>query len=302
MVAFSKTYADETEKAFRQQIFLQNQQIIKAHNSQYDQGSATHSLAFNNFGDWTYAEYLDLMGFFPAQATDDDVAEVALHSVRRRSVTSDSKDWREDGAVTPVKDQLKCQSCWAFASAGALEGLFFRKNGVLNSFSEQQLVDCSKRNHGCNKGFTANAFIYTLNEGIVSEDEYPYIGKEHECEAKPVSFKNTGLKTIPDGDEDALKEAVGNIGPVAVGIDAHSQKFMLLHDGVYFNDACESDAESINHAVLAIGYGFDEETKMDYWLIKNSHGTTWGEGGYAKIARNKNNHCAIATAANYPVA
>lgn len=103
IVAFSKTYADETEKAFRQQIFLQNQQIIRTHNSLYDQGSATYSLAFNNFGDWTKLEYLEIMGFFPSQATEDDLEEVALHSVRRRSPSPDSKDWRNDGAVTPVK-------------------------------------------------------------------------------------------------------------------------------------------------------------------------------------------------------
>lgn len=267
----------------------------------YDQGSATYSLAFNKFGDWTFAEYLDILGFFPSQATDDDLAEVASHSVRRRSASPDSKDWRKDGAVTAVKDQLECKSCWAFAAVGALEGLFFRKNGVLKSLSEQELVDCSKRNNGCNKGFTANAFIYTLNDGIVASDTYPYVGKENACETKQGQFKNTGLKTIDEGNEDELKNAVGNIGPVAVGIDANSEKFMHFHDGVYFNEVCDSRPESINHAILAIGYGYDEKTKMDYWLIKNSFGTTWGEAGYSKIARNNDNHCAIASAANYPV-
>lgn len=302
VVVFNKTYSDDNDKTFRQQIFLYNQQIIKTHNSIYDQGSATYSLAFNNFGDRTYAEYLDIMGFFPSEATDDDLAEVALHSVSRRSTAPDSKDWRLEGAVTPIKNQLECKSCWAFAAVGALEGLFFRKNGALSTLSEQQLVDCSKRNHGCNKGFTANAFIYTLNDGIVAEDTYPYDGQEHSCKTEVGSFKNTGMKTIEDGNEDELKEAVGNIGPVAAGIDAHSEKFMHFHDGVYFNEVCDSDPESINHAVLVIGYGHDEKMDMDYWLIKNSFGPTWGEGGYGKLARNKNNHCGIASAANYPVA
>ncbi len=263
---------------------------------------ASYSLGFNTFGDWTLTEYLDIMGFFPSQATEDDLADVALHSVRKRSASPESKDWRDDGAVTPVKDQLKCQSCWAFSAVGALEGLNFRVNGNLIAFSEQQLVDCSKRNHGCNKGFTANAFIYTVSDGIVSEDTYPYVAKENQCDGRTGSFKNTGLKLIAQGDEDELKDAVGNIGPVSVGLDFSSEKFMLLHDGVYFNEVCSSDKGSINHAVLAIGYGYDDKEKMDYWLIKNSFGKTWGQGGYGKIARNKNNHCAVASSANYPVA
>lgn len=242
------------------------------------------------------------MGFYPAQATADDLAEVASHSVRKRSTSPDSKDWRNDGAVTPIKNQLKCRSCWAFAAVGALEGLFFRKYGVLNSFSEQQLVDCSKRNSGCNKGFTAKAFIYTLNDGIVNEAAYPYNGQDNNCEAEEGSFKNTGIRTIAEGDENELKEVVGNIGPVAAGIDASSEKFMHFHGGVYETQECDNRVESINHAVLVIGYGVDEEAKSDYWLIKNSFGSTWGEKGFGKIARNKNNHCGIASAANYPVA
>jgi len=213
----------------------------------------------------------------------------------------DKKDWRNDGAVTPVKDQLKCASCYAFSAAGALEGQFFLKNGILNSLSVQQLVDCSRKyaNNGCNTGYMTNAFLYTRKEGILTEDEYPYEAKDNQCRATPNDKKNQKFKTIPKGDEGKLKEAVGNIGPVSVGLDATHDKFQFYSDGVYFNPDC--NPERISHAVLAIGYDFDEKTGMDYWIIKNSYGTSWGEGGYGKIARNKNNHCGITNLASYPI-
>ncbi|XP_037051702.1 digestive cysteine proteinase 3-like [Bradysia coprophila] len=312
VLVFNKTYADNSAKAYRQQIFLQNQQIIRTHNSLYDQGGSTYSLAFNIFGDWTFTEYLSIMGFFPSQQSKDDFAAAALYDLSnvpagdlrgKRSTTPETKDWRIDGAVTPIKNQQSCQSCWAFSAVGALEGLFFRKNGRLTSFSEQQLVDCSKKNHGCNKGYTNSAFLYTRCQGIVTDDTYPYIAKEKQCAVTEGLFKNVAYKSVlPNGDEDMLKDIVGNVGPVSAGMDFTNQNSMLFHDGVYLDDGCLSDLGSINHAILVIGYGHDSAKNMDYWLIKNSFGTTWGEGGYGKVARNKGNHCAIASAANYPVA
>lgn len=213
----------------------------------------------------------------------------------------DSKDWRKEGAVTPVKDQLKCASCWAFSAVGALEGQFFLKNGLLESLSEQQLVDCSRRfaNNGCNTGYMTNAFIYTKNDGIRTEDEYPYEAKDNKCRTSPNDMKNKRLKTIPKGDEGKLKEAVGTIGPIAVGLDGSHDKFMFYSEGVYLNSDC--NPERISHAVVAIGYDTDEKTGLDYWIIKNSYGTSWGDGGYGKLARNKNNHCGISNLASYPI-
>lgn len=144
-----------------------------------------------------------------------------------------------------------------------------------------------------------NAFLYTSGDGIVTEDAYPYEAKDNKCRASPNSMKNNRFKTIPRGNEGKLLEAVGNIGPVAVGLDGIHDKFQFYADGVYFNKDC--NPERISHAVLAVGYDVDEKTGLDYWIIKNSYGTTWGGEGYGKVARNKNNHCGIANLASYPI-
>lgn len=216
-----------------------------------------------------------------------------------------SIDWREKGAVSEIKDQGHCGSCWTLAATGALEGQHFRKTGQLVSLSAQNILDCSTKyiTNGCNGGYRYYAFQYVKdNGGINTEDVYPYEGRDdNECRFNPKKSVVTdrGMVDVPKGNETALVVALATVGPVSVSIDATHYSFRFYSSGIYEEPKCL--AEDINgHAVLAVGYGTDEDGK-DYFIIKNSWGKSWGENGFIRIRRNKNNHCGIATSAIYPV-
>lgn len=147
-----------------------------------------------------------------------------------------------------------------------------------------------------------NAFRYIKeNRGIDTEQSYPYRAEDEKCLYKPKNSGATdrGFVDIESGNEDKLKAAVATIGPISVAIDASHESFQLYSEGVYSDSECSSD--QLDHGVLVVGYGTDEKTGMDYWLVKNSWGNTWGDEGYIKMARNQENMCGIATQASYPL-
>ena len=219
------------------------------------------------------------------------------------AVKPDFVDWREKGAVTPVKDQCMCGSCWSYGTTGVLEGQYFLKYGKLLKFSEQNLVDCSWNfgNDGCNGGEDFRAYGWMLHNGGLMEDSAygHYLGIDGWCHfnktAAAVKITDYVL-TTPFSIEE-LEDAVANVGPISVGV-AVNKDFLFYAEGVFDDPSFSSAVEDQAHAVLAVGYG--TENGKDYWLIKNSWSTHWGDEGYIKIAR-KNNICGVATSPSYPI-
>ncbi|VDP99122.1 unnamed protein product [Trichobilharzia regenti] len=240
----------------------------------------------------TEHELRKLRGYKPLKGPSKPEGSTYIRS--EHTMLPNKVDWRKKGAVTPIKNQGNCGSCWAFSSTGAIEGQHYRKTKKLVSLSEQQLVDCSGHygNNGCNGGLMNFAFTYVKdNEGIDSEVSYPYTsgatGEENaRClfNASNIAAQVTGFINISPGNESALMDAVATKGPVSVAINTPSELRTVY---------------SLDHGVLVVGYG--EENGQPYWLVKNSWGPEWGESGYIKILRNKSNMCGIATAASYPL-
>ncbi|XP_076593711.1 cathepsin K [Chaetodon auriga] len=298
-VTHRKEYNGLGEEEIRRAVWEKNMRMIEAHNQEAVLGMHSYELGMNHLGDMTSEEVSEKMTGLQipmmhersfTMALDDDVSGLPKYV-----------DYRKKGMVTSVKNQGSCGSCWAFSSAGALEGQLAKKTGNLVDLSPQNLVDCVKENDGCGGGYMTNAFKYVQeNGGIDSEEAYPYIGEDEECRynSSGMAAQCKGYKEVPVGNEHALAVALFKVGPVSVGIDATLSSFQFYSKGVYYDPNCNKD--DINHAVLAVGYGVSGKGKK-YWIVKNSWGEGWGKGGYILMARNRGNLCGIANLASYPI-
>ena len=281
---FGKSYGTRAEFEFRMEQFKNSLAKMAFHNADNAHGS---TVGLNQFADWTDAEYKRLLGYKGKKlsATQAELLDTAN--------LEDSLDWRAKGAVTPVKNQGQCGSCWAFSTTGAVEGSMFLAYGQLQSYSEQQLVDCSRQNNGCNGGLMDYAFQYIETAPLEQESDYPYTARDGTC--KYVASKGVGkVKAFKDVSQDKsgsqLKAAIAK-GPVSVAIEADQFVFQGYTGGV-ITRGCGSQ---LDHGVLAVGYG--TEGSQDYILVKNSWGASWGDQGYVKIAPDQ---CGITLAASYP--
>ena len=264
-----------------------------AHNAK----NSTFKLGHNKFSGQTWDAFKSqYVGGYDSKTYMDRERKYDYSLKSRAMDAPDSVDWVADGAVTPVKDQGQCGSCWAFSTTGSLEGAYEIANGELVSLSEQQLVDCDPTDSGCEGGLMDNAFHWIQsNGGLCTEASYAYTATDGTCASSCDSMVTlTGHADVPSGDEDSLKAAVAQ-QPVSVAIEADRAVFQSYKSGVLDSSAC---GDSLDHGVLVVGYGeLDGEA---YWKVKNSWGPSWGEDGYILIGRGAN-VCGIATEPSYPL-
>ncbi|KAG2238486.1 hypothetical protein Bca52824_092278 [Brassica carinata] len=286
-------------------IFKDNLRFIDLHNE--NNKNATYKLGLTIFADLTNDEYRSL---YLGARTEPARRMAKAKNVNRKysaavnnEALPETVDWRQKGAVNAIKNQGTCGSCWAFSTAAAVEGINKIVTGELISLSEQELVDCDKSyNQGCNGGLMDYAFQFIMkNGGLNTEQDYPYHGSNGKCNSL---LKNSrvvtidGYEDVPTKDETALKRAV-SYQPVSVAIEAGGRVFQHYQSGI-FTGKCGTN---MDHAVVAVGYG--SENGVDYWIVRNSWGTRWGEDGYIRMERNlassKSGKCGIAIEASYPV-
>jgi len=209
------------------------------------------------------------------------------------SVAASSVDWRNQGAVSAIRNQGQCGACWAFASAAALEGLKqIKKGGSVQVYSPQQLIDCSGSygNQGCNGGTMVATYQYTKNYGIELESAYPFQASRGSCRysSSQVAFKNSGYNSV--GTSYTQLEAAVSSQPVTVAVEADQSVFQLYRSGV-ISSGCGTN---LDHAITAVGY------TSSYWIVKNQWGTSWGQSGYVYISKGSSNVCGINSMASYP--
>ncbi|XP_031495350.1 probable cysteine protease RD19B [Nymphaea colorata] len=295
---FNKKYSGQEEHKRRFSIFKSN--LLKAMHHQALNPTAIHGIT--KFSDLTEEEFSSM--YLGLHQIPRDFSRLEPAPFLRTDDLPESFDWRERGAVTPVKDQGSCGSCWSFSTTGALEGAHFLKTGQLLNLSQQQLVDCDHEcqplgegltcNSGCFGGLMTNAFRYAIKVGgLQREEDYPYRGIEGACkfDKSKVAAKMANF-SIVSTDEDQIAAHLVKHGPLSVAINS---KFMQSYvGGVSCPLIC---SKRLNHGVLLVGYGSGEYAKerlrkLPFWLIKNSWGADWGEDGYYKVCR-EHNMCGV---------
>ena len=278
---YEKFYTPE-DNLIREEIFNSNMKVIE----RYQKEDPHAEYGITRFSDMTPEEFaIEYLGL----KASTNILTGPLKTIDESFLKDipDLWDWRDHGAVTPVKNQVICGSCWAFSAVGNIEGQYFFKQNTLRNLSEQQLVDCDTLDQGCDGGQMQNAFTWlSENGGLEPTDYYPYFGFEGTCKINKgeqiVQLK--GYMNITQ-DENVIAESLYQYGPLSTGVNGN--KLQFYKSGIFSPKRCSTE---LDHGVLLVGYGtgdsdIEKEKDVDYWLVKNSWGADWGENGYFRIAR-----------------
>ncbi|KAI5726388.1 hypothetical protein M8J76_001767 [Diaphorina citri] len=290
-----KVYADAKEHAARKTVFTHNLRYIHSKN----RAGLSYKLGINHLADRTDEELKALRGF--RRTSGYNGGNAFPYKNIKKSDYPASLDWTLYGAVTPVKDQSVCGSCWSFGTTGAVEGAYYMKHKKLAVLSQQALIDCSwgYGNNGCDGGEDFRSYQWIMKHGLPTQDDYgPYLGQDAYCHIAntTATATMTGFVNVTPNSEDALKLALAKHGPVSVAIDASQKSFSFYVNGVYYDEKCNNSPDGLDHAVLAVGYG--ELDGKPYWQVKNSWSTYWGNQGYVLMSI-KDNNCGVMTAPTY---
>jgi C1A family cysteine protease len=296
---YKKNYDNDYEYNKRLDIFRNNYDFITKHNIE---SNSSYVLEMNHLGDLESNEIVSNKNHFLEETNSCN----KFDNNYNYEELPESIDWRDKNAVTEIKNQGQCGSCWSFSAVGAMEGAWAISSGNLLELSEQQLVDCSSGfrsygNHGCNGGLMDNAFEYAIDNGMCLESGDPYTAQQNTCGNKCTpEAQFSSCQDISPNNQKELKASVSQ-QPVSVAIEADTKTFQFYKSGVITGDSCGTN---LDHGVLIVGYG--SENGQDYWLVKNSWGETWGEGGYVKIERSDSDNspgvCGIASIPSFPIA
>lgn len=293
---FSKKYESIQELEARFQIFRTNLHNIIIHNMDSTQN---FTMGINQFTDLTPQEFKDMyIGGLKAEVGSYGCKSFSSSA----SGAPSSIDWRNKGAVTSVKDQGQCGSCWTFSSTGAVEGAWAIAKGQLIDLAEQELVDCATGiaygSHGCSGGQMEGAFKFIIENGQCALSSYPYTAKDGSCQKCSAVAHISSCSDVKPNDQISLKAAVAQ-QPVSIAIEADTRYFQSYSSGILTSTSCGTN---LDHGVLIVGYG--SENGQDYWMVKNSWGTSWGDKGYVKIARSSSTNdpgiCGIAMDPSFP--
>ena len=285
ILKYQKNYSSIEEYNEKYLIFEKNFDTVSQLQALHPQEKSSFTFGFSSFMDITTeefeAKYLNLNVTHLKKLKFLNAGNILMTSGNSFPA---SHDWREHGAVAAIKNQGSCGSCWAFSTVGNLEGQYFLKTGNLTTFSEQQLVDCDKVDQGCNGGLMEDAFKYLNSSGgAIADNDYSYTGSDGKCKFNitKVRAKVVGYKYSPSQNETEIAQMLFETGPLSVAINATPLQFYFW--GVFDPWTWMCDPNSLNHGVTLVGYG--NNGSKDYWIVRNSWGTWWGESGYFRIRR-----------------